>query len=197
MNVRNSLKVAAAAAIVALSGAAHATVVDFNSLAGQGFAFLGTSFSDDGLTFTSTDENMFYWGHGSSEIADPNGTTMSENFQQTPIDVALTAGGAFTLNSVDLADVYNQGTAVDVLLTYVDGTGSHDVTLNVAAARGLQTFQLGYAGVTSFSLTGENFWYQMDNISYSTPTAVPEPGSIGMMLAGLAAIGVVARRRKA
>lgn len=195
MKTQVTLKIAPVVAILALSGTANATVADFNALPSD--QMLGSTYAEHGLTFTSNNsQNMFHWGQGTGNDADPTGDTMAENYAGSPIDVALTAGGAFTLNSIDFADVYNQGAVRTIHLNYVDGSGSHAQTFLTDGVVGLQTVQFGYAGVTSFSLTGDN-WFQMDNVTYNATSAVPELGTMGMMLAGLALVGASARRRKA
>jgi len=123
------------------------------------------------------------------------GDTMAENYGGNPINVALTAGGSFTLNAIDFADVYNQGDVRTIHVNWTDATGSHTMQFNTDDHPGLQTVNFGYAGVTSFSVTGDN-WFQMDNVTYSA-MAVPEAGTTSMMLGGLAMLGIALRRRKA
>lgn len=43
---------------------------------------------------------------------------------------------------------------------------------------------------------GNDHGLAIDNVSFSVTTAVPEPGTYAMLLAGLAAVGFVARRRR-
>lgn len=197
MKIQISAKIAAVAIALGISGLANATVVDFNVLdSTASYTFINSGYTEGGLTFASASGNMFHWGTTSSFDADKSGSTMSENYVNDPITVSKTGGGSFTLDSIDLADVYNSGSSVGVALSWTDATGAHSETLTTDNKVGLQTFELGLADVTSFSLSGGN-WFQMDNITYNATAAVPEAGSLGMMLAGLLVVGGLARRRKA
>ncbi len=72
----------------------------------------------------------------------------------------------------------NASFGLQLLTTFAPGTGS-------------------YAGSGSGYATGGTIRYDMVTLSGSVISAVPEPGSYALMLAGLGAIGLLARRRKA
>jgi len=109
--------------------------------------------------------------------------------------VALTSGVTYKL-SFDLAG-NNRGAGND---TVEVGFGSGSQIFTRSAADGFQTFSLTYTASTS-GLVGFSFADQgrdnqcalLDNV---TITAVPEPETYGMLLGGLALLGVVARRRR-
>ncbi|MDP2825172.1 MAG: PEPxxWA-CTERM sorting domain-containing protein [Sulfuritalea sp.] len=53
------------------------------------------------------------------------------------------------------------------------------------------------AGIHSVVISGDNGTVGFDNLQYGVLTAVPEPGTYALMLAGLGLVGALARRRKA
>lgn len=58
-------------------------------------------------------------------------------------------------------------------------------------ANSITSFSVTYASLSPFQET-----YQLSGLGYTTAAAVPEPETYAMMLAGLAALSAVARRRK-
>lgn len=108
-------------------------------------------------------------------------------------------GASFDLQSIDLADTYNVGTEYSYVFTFNTSGGSTTQTLTVDSLPGLQTFVLNKTQLTSFSFApgpGDNLIPQFDNIVLNT-APVPEPGTCALMLAGLSAVGLIAKRRKA
>ena len=79
---------------------------------------------------------------------------------------------------------------------YTDGAGLHITTLILDDRIGLQTFQFNFNGLTSFSVGGSGFFFQLDNVVVDGVTAVPEPATFALLMAGLGAVGLVTRRRK-
>ena len=57
--------------------------------------------------------------------------------------------------------------------------------------------QFNIAGIHSVVISGDNGTVGFDNLEYGVLTAVPEPETYALMLAGLGLVGAVARRRKA
>jgi hypothetical protein len=99
------------------------------------------------------------------------------------------------------------------LSAYDDGSGAYTGGMNVSVAGVSQfvtthtnqftneslSFTANAASTTLTFLSVGTFFQnypQLDNVSVNATTAVPEPQSLAMMLAGLAAVGLV-RRRKA
>ena len=57
--------------------------------------------------------------------------------------------------------------------------------------------QFNIAGIHSVVISGDNGTVGFDNLQYGVLTAVPEPETYALMLAGLGLVGALARRRKA
>ena len=58
-----------------------------------------------------------------------------------------------------------------------------------------ETFRLTFSNLNTFE-TPSTFYVGMGLEGYSSLTPVPEPGAVGLMLAGVGVVGFVARRRK-
>ena len=110
--------------------------------------------------------------------------------------IAKSAGGNFTLISFDLADPFNHGSGSSMPFSFADDAGLHITTLPIDNQFGLQTFVFNLSGLTSFSIGGSGTDFQLDNVDVDGVTAVPEPTTHALLIAGLAAIGVMARRIK-
>jgi hypothetical protein len=192
------MKTAALVSLLALAATAGATTVTFDSQATTSSAASvgnGTTYTESGFTFTSNAAGgLLTWGKTSSFNADQGGATLFENYIGKTIVVTAADGGKFTLNSFDMADAFNQGSAGFIPFSYTDATGSHSEQLALPGRSGLETYDFNLSGVSSFSITQISPYFQIDNVNL---TAVPEPASLGLMLAGLALVGAAVRRRKA
>lgn len=109
---------------------------------------------------------------------------------------AAIAGTTYTA-TYDLAG-NQRGAAADGLLVNF-GTASQNLILASGAA--WETYSLSFTATTSANYIlsfanagGDNIGIVLDNVSVS---AVPEPETYAMMLAGLGLMGAVVRRRKA
>lgn len=181
---------------------AEATVVDFSPLTNSGFtgvAGTGVFYQEGGLDFTSSANNplaLLSWGTSAAYSADPTGATLFQNVPGESIIVTRTGGGSFFLNSIDLADVFNEPHSGNVPFSYVDGGGSHSLILTLDNLLGLETFILNLPGVTSFTLSqAGSIWFQVDNIVYDAP-AVPLPAALPLFASGLGLLGLAGWRRR-
>ncbi len=183
-------KPVAIAMLALAAGAAGATTIGFNDLSKKSFT---NSYQEDGYSLTSASANMI--ATGSPKALETTGFTF-----------ASVSGQAFDLNSFDL-DFFDADT-LTLSYTFADGT-TGTTTLN---DKNSDHYKFDLDDLASFSLSGtvnagtkrkpviDAADFLVDTIKvadYVAPTAVPEPGSLALMLAGVAVLGTVARRRRA
>ena len=196
-----TLKCAAAAGMLALAGTAGAATITFDSLTNPGiWQYTTDTYVEQGFAFAATvpsnGYSLYSYGLQSPFNADATGATLRQFYAgDYGFVVSSAGGGTFSLNSFDLADAFNDGEGGTVRFSYTDAAGVHSEKLALDNQVGLQTFTFDLSGLTSFSLWNNNF--QIDNVNVQAqPLAVPEPATYGMLLAGIAAL-VAVRRRKA
>jgi hypothetical protein len=177
----------AAAGLIGLGGGAEAAIVNFDDSVGNSLLFQpfypGGSFTDQGLTFSVVGSGLEYVFSGVSPNS--NGTN-NLIFGFGPGDtesITKAGGGAFTLNSIQLA------------ISWFDPNSTDTITINgtpLTITTTLTTYNLNLAGVTSVSISGvasgTGYW-TADNIVYN---GVPELSTWAMMLAGFACLGLAA-----
>jgi len=191
----------AAAGLLALAGAAGATTITFDSLTNPGiWQYTTDTYTEQGYSFASNvpsnGYSLYSYGLQSPFNADPTGATLSQEFQgnQYGFVVSRVGGGSFVLGSFDLANSADDASGGTVSFSYVDATGVHYEDLALADQSGLQTFTFDLGAISSFALWSNNF--QVDNVNVEASTIpVPEPSTGGLLLAGLAAL-ITVRRRK-
>jgi hypothetical protein len=167
--------------------AANATGGNWFSItdqAGPGSYALTQSFTLAKATTVTISFQTFANNQASTTLANGRDYSSSPN-QNAEVDLLLGGADAFTNASADIvATLYGPG---------ADTAGNPNpwstFTSTLALAAG--TYQLRFAE------TDNQFFFQqgVDNVSVTT-SAVPEPGSTMLMLAGLGAVATIARRRQ-
>jgi hypothetical protein len=217
-----STKSIAGLALALVTGFACAGTVTFDELPRNRAATdLGPLVESGGFEFLSQSGTSLF-SPGRRESADRHGGTLESVFADAPLLVAKTEPSTFNLVSIDLGSVpadsgdddthhhrhdrgddggYVGSSGVVELVYWVgnDFDPAGAILLNLDQKRGLQTFELGLEDISLFGLFGVPF--QLDNVvttdTSSDPSPVPEPASGAAMLAGLAMLATLARRRRA
>jgi hypothetical protein len=173
---------------------AQAIVLDFESLAvnDNNFHLHGNTYTEDGFTISSAGTQLVTWGTQTS--LSPGSTALFDNAGFQSVTLSQVGGSAFTLSSIDLADVYNSPTQVTVNFI---GTRADSSTVSQSfttdSILGLETFAFSnFTNLVSVNWQNNSSnWNQFDNIVINgAPTAaVPEPFTIvGTIIGGTAAL---------
>lgn len=189
------------AAVVVTSHTAQASTITFDEFAAtnNNAPYIQSLF---GETFTGT--NSGTWGgiaHGDPGNWGIEGTNGS-NFLgfNGAHGYGEVVSFATAVNSVAL-DVSRSNGSADGEITFQAFNGATflgSATYSLGAINSWTHVSLNYAGTTSvaWSGTGSSFHpFGVDNLSFNV-TAVPEPETYAMFLAGLGLMGAVARRRQ-
>lgn len=181
-----------ACAALSLSATASAAVITFNGLPGDTGDSLA-AYSEAGFTVTPTNGA---WKEAHA-FGNPLPSVYVQDIHDTPFgSLEVTAGGAlFSFASVDL-QAYNAAIGYEIA-GWRNGVQVLDLATDQAAGAAFTTV-LSPSSATLDRLTidissGGPGSFNVDNINVS---AVPEPGTVSLALAGLGLLGVVARRRR-
>lgn len=215
-----SYKSLAGLALALVTGFARADSVTFDDLPRHHSATdLGSVIEDGNFTFLSQQE---LFAPSRRDDADPHGQTLASMLADQALVVYRSDHSSFNLVSLELGSVPAsgegdqgddrhrrhhgsggsgfEGSSGDVELLYYQGSDPQFLTmiLHLDATPGLQFFDLNLENVSAFGLYGVPF--QLDNVITTADgdaAPVPEPGALSAMLAGLAFLVTLARRRKA
>jgi hypothetical protein len=178
------------------AGSAGATVLTFDDLTemmyGDGFPLAGSmTYSGRNLTYVESgfqvtlnapgaDAGAAHVGDGTYETSTYNWHDGMENGGDTSVTLTRVGGGKFNLKSFDYVMDWSDVSA--------DG-------ISVGSIQDAGTWSNLLTGITELRI-GSGAFNQIDNVDVeAAASAVPLPGTLALMLGGLAA-GGLARRRK-
>lgn len=207
------IKPLAAAALLAVAGASHAAITVFTTQA----SFLAAvsapgvdTFNDLALTsvpspITRSAGAYGYTGTVSTTSFFNAGTTadvwLSTNTATDTITFSGFTGGVMAAGGNFFgSDINGAFAAGDITLTATDASGTVTQTLISATTTGfigfVSTGALTSLTVTSVQPVSGFLWPTVNNLTLAAVTAVPEPQTYAMLLAGLGFMGFMARRRR-
>lgn len=205
MHLSIPLALVASAAALFTAPAAQAAVInlDFSEQSYGNCAYVGTSMTSQGVSFTKTGSTSGFYACNNPYLISGNGSTkaMIDANARSQFDMALAGGGAFDLLSFD-AGARNDGwgAASGIRLTGLLAGGG-TVTTDLVFGSAWSTYTLtGFSNLLKVSWlalgSSSQSQFVFDNVRLdNAPVAgVPEPASLALVLgAGIAAVG--ARRR--
>jgi hypothetical protein len=182
----------ALAALTATAANAASQTIGFEGL---GFIEIGSTY--EGMTWTGA------WGSNSWVVSPDNfgiftgqdahtGSEYAWSNGGTTLDLMAADGAKFNLDSMWTRG--GNGSISFVATGYANGVAVYSQSFNEGTSYTLNT--LSFNGIDKLELSNQTTNLLLDDITISTPSVVPEPASLAMLLAGLAALGATARRRK-
>lgn len=191
-------KLAAAISLVCVLPMASATVLSFDDLSGTNFftsTYKGFNFGDN-----SPATNPWFYSDQASPFYTPkSGThfvatdfTLYDSTNPAQATQAITSATAFKFDGA----WFSGGDQIQYQLY----SGSSLVYTSTPSATLTSTPMFVASGytplVTGVVVIGRQGFYGMDDFTYNTVAAVPEPSTYALLAAGLLAVGYVARRRQ-
>lgn len=198
--MKSFLAIAVACILATLAGSlpAKAGTITFGTNNGAQYESLGTTYDEGGYRFVNPAE-LDRWPNGSINDSDPTGSTgLFTNYTSTTT-ITRVDGTPFDLISMDVDDVYGQGSPnglLDYQYAFAGGGGGSGSFL-VDNVPGFSTILLNLANLSYFSFTpsGPLVWVQFDNVVVGG-SVVPIPATLPLFASALAALAWIARRRK-
>jgi hypothetical protein len=195
------LKAAALAVSLAAGGQVLADTITFDNFAADASAdllknYVAQSYTESGFQLQNSG---FLSSLISPDASNPfnRGTALAATVG-AKITLTAAGGASFDLQSIDINQFTTPGRRDSITFTGVtSGGGTVTQTFSLSAGFPTYTFDSDFASVKSVSWKESlliNKDVQVDNIQVS---AVPEPETYAMLLAGLGLLGCIRRRKQA
>lgn len=187
---------------VVAAAPAQAAVLNFESLAvnNSNLNNVGTTYTENGFTVSQVGSQPFQLAvFGTQATQFPGSTALFNDTVNGLISLTQVGGGAFTLSSIDLANINNTATPTPVTFSGLRADTTTIAQTFTSSAPGLTTFNFtNFTDLVSVDWTQASPFHQFDNINVSaaSATAVPEPLTVlGTLFS--AGYGVALKRKLA
>lgn len=182
----------AASVLCLMAVSSKASVIDFEGYAPSGgYTYLSPSYTEYGYTLANDDPGLaaiFDPGSGVGMVGDA-----TASLDWNPItSILLTGPAPFDLDTVDMGLYSLVSGTTDITLTGdIFGGGTESITFSGLSSDTTET--IDWTDLESVTFTGDNY-SGIDNIDVQASSITPEPGSLSLLLLGLAAV-VMGRQR--
>ncbi len=193
---------------------AHAQVkLDFENLSNPSNGSVNNQSSpvvQNGFTITANSPILFSVAPNAGSLGNYTGSValLPNPVAGSMLTLTSNDSSLFSLNSLDFANFLPQSTPAARVAIIVSGTRNNNTIVSQAVIHGfnnnLETISFNGAFTSLISVSfrevvvnGTPMGFQLDNIVLNAPAAVPEPGSVALLLGmGCGGAGFLVRRRR-
>lgn len=156
------------------------------------------------VVYVDTGVSPYNVGGYKSVAGETGSKWLATNYYEASPATFESTQGLFSLDSLWIAGAWGSQTLT--ITGYFEGVATSSTTINITTTAAEFNFS-GFQNIDSFAISANASTYVQDNLLLPnkglnwalgsvTVTPVPEPEAYAMLLAGLAFVGAVARRRR-
>lgn len=201
--MKNAIRIIARGTVLAVSiaclNAPALAAVDFNSNSLSTLPLAGGTVVSGDYSFASSQPVGVINGASYSSFGVSNGTNMLVFSNQSALTITRTDSGLFNMSSIDVGRWLglSPGNPAQLNITGHASSGDVLVTASLSSSSFATVATSGFVSLSSLTLSMSGYsssaYSAIDNLAV---TAVPEPETYAMLLAGLGLISLAARRRR-